>query len=270
MKFALRWGVERRNIRVIPVALPGSSHTLELPDFRGSRHIVDFREPDRWALHKLRRAILGAKPGRKDQFLLEPRHEARQVTRASRLRIVGWAVECMRVTYDIKCRVANIYGTETIIVKTVFVRTHETAPHPVRTSLPSYLAPIGRTRVKTPLRVPDTGRGVFMDLDETDRFLRPGEVEDIGMSVDVPEGRRTIVSFGIHWLIPDEPMYRLSETGYLAIGRRGGIQPEDRDEYHPGQHNLDKPYVTLSPDWPNGWPESVSREEWNYYGAGEC
>jgi hypothetical protein len=78
----------------------------------------------------------------------------------------------------------------------------------------------GQTRLKSALPVPNTRKGIMHTL-EQEKYLVPGEVEDIVIPIDAPMGLRAVVSFGVHWLISDEPLYRLAETGFLAIGQRG-------------------------------------------------
>jgi hypothetical protein len=270
IKVGLQRAVEQETVRLIPVALPGAPANLELPSFLKSRHIVDMRIIDSWSLHLLRCGIVGARPGRRDTFSETTIDEIDNTHRRSHLHIIEWSVACMRLGYEVKCRVANVNGIDSIVVKTAFVRVHQLAEHPIITSLPVYRAPIGQTRLSHKLVVPNTKKALMMKL-ESERYLIPGEVEDIVIPVDVPMGLRTVISFGVHWLIAAEPLYRLAETGYLAIGQRGtpGVAPPAHDSYYPGQHNMDKPRVISTPDWPNDWPNEVSLEEWEYYGAGE-
>lgn len=276
IKIALRRAVENRDMRIIPIALPGAPADLNIPEFLRSRQVVDFREPNEWAYHQLRRAIVGAKPGRKDHFLTYEMPRTSSPQRQSRLRIVEWAIKDLRSRYEISCRTANTHGSQTIVIKTVFVRTHKVERHPIEDSLPVYLRPIGQIRIPARLPVPLTRKSIYWTLD-TQTFLAPGEVEDIIIPLSIEEGWRAVISFGVHWLIVDEPRYRLVETGYAAIGQRGSPPDDDgmvppslaRDTYHPGQHNLDNPQVLYTPDWPPGWPNEVSAAEWEHYGAGE-
>ena len=275
IKVALRRAVERGDMRVIPVALPGAPAELDLPEFLRSRHVVDFRESDDWAYYLLRRAVVGAKPGRKDHFLSRDTPRTGPSQRASRLHITEWIIKDLRSRYEISCRAANIYGSQTIVIKAIFVRTHRVERHPIEDSLDIVLRPIGQTRIAATLPVPLTRKSIYWTLD-TQRFLVPGEVEDIIIPLSIGKGWRAVISFGVHWLITDEPMYRLVETGYAAIGHRGtpphdgwASPPLARDSYTPGQHNLDKPQVLYTPDWPPGWPSEVSAAEWEHYGAGE-
>ncbi len=68
----------------------------------------------------------------------------------------------------------------------------------------------------------------------------------------------------------------LTEVGYFTIGQRGtyseGIYaypPADRDSYSPGQQNLDPLIFQNRPEWPVGWPYTISREDWGHYRTGE-
>jgi TIR domain len=264
-KVALRRAVEHKTVRVVPVALQNAPDPLDVPEFLGSRQIVDMRTIDAWTIRLLRCAIVGARPGRRE--LPSP-----TTPRTSRLYIQEWDIACTRADYKIHLRVGNAPQSKaTIIVRSALVRVHRVAHHPIAESLDVYLAPIGTTSIKRVLVLPREP-GVVWEEFSPHRQLSPGELEDVQFAVDVPEGLRTTLSFGVHYQIVEEPVYRLAETGYAAIGRRGrpGVAPAERDTYVPGQHNLDMPKVIPTPDWPFGWPQPVSQEEWEYYGSDEA
>lgn len=265
IKLALMRAIEEKTVRLIPAALPGAPASIELPAFARSRHIVDMRTIDRWSLHLLRCAICGGRPGRRDQFNNSTQFESKR----ARLHVSDWSIENTGFGYIVRLRVANIGERDTIVLKSFLVRTHQVANHPITSYLPRYLAPIGVTKADKQLYVPRKKMAVWQNLKQ-DRYLVPGEVEDVEAEIDVPIGIRCVVSFGLHWHTSDEPLHRLSETGFAAIGQRGGLGiPDERDTYTPGQHNMDRPRRLFSPHWPDGWPQKVTLEDWEYYGAGE-
>jgi hypothetical protein len=68
IKIGLQRIVKRRLTQIIPVALPGCPEDLGLPEYLDSKHCVNLRAVDAWGIHLLCCAIVGARPGRRDQF----------------------------------------------------------------------------------------------------------------------------------------------------------------------------------------------------------
>lgn len=68
IKIGLQWATKRMLARIIPVALPGCHEDMGLPEYLGAKHYVNLRTLDAWGIHQLRCAIVGARPGRRDQF----------------------------------------------------------------------------------------------------------------------------------------------------------------------------------------------------------
>lgn len=77
------------------------------------------------------------------------------------------------------------------------LRVHEVAPHPIRDELPVYLAPIGRTRVPSRIQVLFKRRPVYANLPQ-DRYLTPGEVEDVEVRIGVAAGLGVLLSTGCY------------------------------------------------------------------------
>ncbi len=272
IKIGLQRAVKRGLIRIIPVALPGCPHDMGLPDYLDAKQCVDLRTVDAWGLHLLRCAIVGARPGRRDQFehsLASPQHGPVR----SRLEIAEWSLSDDRLNYLIRCRLSNNGAQDTIIIHDAVARVHQQARHPITKSLTVYRAPIGEHRLGNVLEIPGEGALVRAAF-QPNRYLKPKEVEDIVIPVYVKHGFRLVISYGIEWTIPGEMLVRLTEAGYVALGKRGSegderVAPPLRRSYSPGQHNLDKAHVLSRPEWPGQWPQSVSEEEWQYYCAGE-
>ena len=275
IKVGLQRAVRDKSIRVIPVALPGSPTALELPAFLDSKHVVDLRMLDEWGLHLLHCAVVKRAPGRHDHFEPKPIAAASAGSQVSRLVIDYWHVDHDRAIYSIRCRAANP-GDRSIVIYYAVARVHHVAHHPIRKELPAYRAPIGETRLSQTLLVPKSeapGHATSAPFKPA-RYLRSGEVEDLVIPVDVRPGYRLVLSVGICWGIPEEELPRLTEVGFVAVGRRGIPSehlhpPEHQNSYAPGQHSLDLPSFVETPDWPAHWPGSVSNDEWAHYGAGE-
>jgi hypothetical protein len=276
LKIALRRAVRDGTIRLIPVALPGCPKDMGLPEYLESKHIVDLREISDWSMHLLRTAVVGGRPGRRDQF--EKRYKIGALHRIgrSRLSISHWEVSHDRSKYRLHCRLANT-GSDTVIITDATVRVNRFAAHPIEHRLVTAKAPIGETELSQTLYVPEERKegSITAAPFEPARYLKSGEVEDVLIPIYVYHGFRVVLSVGIYWSIPDERLVRLTETGYVALGSRGKEGDEENvweswpDKYCVGQHSLDQPYFVNSPDWPSHWPANVTREEWEHYGAGE-
>lgn len=68
IKIGLQRATKHRLIRIIPVALPGCPEDMGLPEYLDAKHYVNLRTLDAWGIHLLCCAIVGARPGRRDQF----------------------------------------------------------------------------------------------------------------------------------------------------------------------------------------------------------
>ncbi len=275
IKVGLQRAVRHKSIRVIPVALPGAPAALDLPAFLDSKHIVDLRTVDDWGFHLLHCAIVKRAPGRRDHFEAKPIDTASRVPAVSRLVIDYWHVAHDRANYSIRCRAANP-GDRSLVIYYAITRVHQIAHHPIRNELVAYRAPIGETPLSQTLRVPKSeapGHAVSAPFKPA-RYLRSGEVEELLIPIDVRPGYRLVLSVGICWGIPEDELPRLTEVGFVAVGRRGipsehAHPPARQNSYSPGQHSLDLPSFVETPDWPTHWPDGVSKEEWAHYGAGE-
>jgi len=276
IKVGLQRAVRDKSIRVIPVALPGSPATLDLPAFIESKHIVNLRIIDDWGLHLLYCAIVQRAPGRRDKFKEELNGtEPCTHTAVSRLIIDYLEVTHNRAIYTVRCRAVNP-GYKSVIIYYAGARVHRISHHPISKTLVACRAPIGETQLSQTLRVPsakDANHSVFAPF-KPNRYLRSGDAEDMLIPIDVRPGYRLLLSVGICWGIPEEDMPRLTEVGFIAVGRRGipsehPCPPPAQDSYSPGQHSLDLPYLIETPDWPVHWPDNVSEEEWAHYGARE-
>jgi hypothetical protein len=178
-------------------------------------------------------------------------------------QITPWTIRLLR------CAITD-EGAGTAVVKTFFLRTLQVARHPSTESVPIYRAPIGRVVSRRMYSIPSERKAEFGWL-EPERQLRAGEVEDLVVIVQPPEGYRVVVSFGFHWHVVGEPALRQTETGFLGLGERGhppidgfSIIPAERDSYSAGQHNLDEPRILPSSMWPPGWPESFTAADEAY------
>jgi len=273
VKVGLQRAVRDKSIRIVPVALPGSPAKLELPAFLDSKHVVDLRTIDGWGLHLLHCAIVRRAPGRRDHFDAKP-SDSMAGAAASRLIIDHWEVTHDRALYTVRARAANP-GDRSLVIYYAIARVHRVAHHPIEKELVAYRAPVGETRLSQTLRVPksEAPNRVVSAAFKPARFLRSGEVEDLLIPVDVDPGYRLVLSVGICWAIPEEELPRLTEIGFVAVGRRGvpggHVYPDLPDSYSPGQHSLDLPSFVDTPDWPTHWPGGVSEEEWAHYGARE-
>jgi TIR domain len=267
----LKRAIETKAVRVIPVAIKGCPAHVQLPDYLQMRQLVDLRNQSPWQYHQLRCAIVGARPGRRDEFESAPVSEDGH----NRLQVLSCKISNTFSTYMVVFRVANPGRFGSLVVDGTMVRVHEVAPHPIKDELPVYLAPISRTRVAKRIQVTFKQGPVYANLQQ-DRYLIPGEVEDVEVHIEVAAGLRALLSTGVLWSVPGEPLTRLTEVGYFTVGHRGiysdsdfAYAPTAGDSYSPGQHNLDPLIYQRRPEWPPGWPATVSRENWAHYMAGE-
>jgi hypothetical protein len=268
---ALKRAIETKTMRVIPVAIKDCPTQVQLPDYLQMRQLVDLRNQSPWQYHLLRCAIVEARPGRRDEFEAPPPSEKHN----NRLQVLTCKILNTRRDYTVVFRVSNPKQIGSLVVDGAMLRVHEVAPHPIPDELPVYLAPIGRTRVPSRIQVPFKRGPVYGNLQQ-DRYLTPGEVEDVEVRIGVAAGVRALLSTGVRWSVPGEPLARLTEVGYFTVGHRGvysdgdfAYPPAERDSYSPGQHNLDPLIYQRRPEWPPGWPAKVSRENWGHYMAGE-
>jgi hypothetical protein len=272
IKIGLQRAVKRGLIRVIPAALPGCPEDMGLPEYLDAKHYVNLRTVDAWGMHLLRCAVVEARPGRRDQFEHALASAPQGLVR-SRLGIAEWSVGDDRLNYLIKCRISNSGFQDTITIHNAIARVHRQAEHPITKSLMVLRAPIRESRLGNVLEIPDESSFVRSAF-RPNRYLKPKEVEDVVLPVYVKHGFRLVISFGIEWTIPGETLVRVTEAGYIALGKRGrkGDEyslPPASMSYSPGQHNLDKVHALSRPEWPAHWPQAVSPEEWLHYGSGE-
>ncbi|MDX6499561.1 MAG: hypothetical protein QOG23_2821 [Blastocatellia bacterium] len=172
------------------------------------------------------------------------------------LSVVEWSVSPAN-SYVITTRLANASKDGIAIVKTAFVRVLDFREHPISLSDPFYSRPIIETDVAT-LRLPLERKGVFTWL-KPHRHFPHGEVEDLTIHVDPPQGFQFVFSFGFHWQAVGTERLDEFEVGYLQGGQRGSVQgvaPPARNSHTPlmGNPNLDQPVVLKSRAWADGAP----------------
>lgn len=264
INYGLQQHIKNKLIRIIPVILPEAPDNPNIPPFLNARNYVDLRNFDEWEKYKLRCAIVGKPPGRKDLFEKDANFKQ---GKSPKLVIQ----ECNEVShypnyYTYKLRIANPNQFESIIVSNSTVRSWKVANHPISNLLPQYLGPIGRYKEPKKLNIPNQIGMSWIKLTQQ-RYLKPNEVEDIELLLNPRAGFRNVISIGLHWQLVDEPLTRLSEVGFFAIGMRGSsngviANEEGLDDYVPGQHNLDISKILTTPEWPNGWPNAFDENEY--------
>lgn len=170
------------------------------------------------------------------------------------LSVVEWGVSLAN-SYIITTRLANASNGGIAIVKTAFVRVLDFRAHPISLSEPFYGAPIVEANVAR-LRLPLERKGVFVWL-KPHRHFPSGEVEDLTIHVDPPEGYQFVFSFGFHWQAMGAGQLDELEVGCLQGGQSGSAQavaPPARDSHTPmmGNPNLDGAIILKSRGWSDG------------------
>jgi len=171
------------------------------------------------------------------------------------LTIVEWHV-AIENSYVITARIANPSSEGIAIVKTAFIRVNDFREHPIKQMESYYGAPIREAKVAK-LLLPLERKALFTWLEPHRRFPS-GEVEDLKIYVDVPEGYQFLFSFGFHWHPVGEQKLRELEASYLQVGHRGlsagygfASPPPASNSHKPtmGNPNLDTPITLASPVW---------------------